>query len=41
MANKAKYANLVNHRRQLAYLRVGVVMLPKLDKVFRSLNRRK
>ena len=29
MANKAKLANLLNHKRQLKFLSMGVVMLPK------------
>lgn len=30
MANKSKEHNLKNHKRQLAYLAIGKVMLPTL-----------
>ena len=35
MANRAKLANLLNHKRQLKYLSRGVVMLPKKRDVIR------
>lgn len=37
MANKAKLANLLNHKRQLKFLGRGVVMLPKKRDVIRSI----
>lgn len=30
MANRAKIHNIKNHKRQMAYLETGVVMLPTL-----------
>ena len=41
MASRAKEANIANHKRQIAYLREGVVMIPKLDKIFKLPKRRK
>ena len=41
MANRAKYHNEANHRRQVAYLREGIVMIPRLDKIFKLPKRRK
>ena len=35
MSNRAREANRANHNRQLAYLREGIVMIPKLDKIFK------
>lgn len=41
MSNRAREANRANHNRQLAYLREGIVMIPKLDKIFKLPKRRK
>jgi len=35
MANRNKLTNILNHRRQLAYLAEGIVMIPKLDPIFK------
>lgn len=37
MANKAKLANLLNHKRQIEFLSKGIVMLPRKRDVIRSL----
>lgn len=37
MANKAKLANLLNHKRQIEFLSKGIVMLPKKRDVIRSI----
>lgn len=37
MANRAKLANLLNHKRQIEFLSKGVVMLPKKRDVIRRI----
>lgn len=37
MANRAKNHNRLNHKRQLAYLAMGVVMLPKKGEIIREI----
>ena len=37
MANRAKHANLLNHKRQIEFLSKGIVMLPKKRDVIRSI----
>lgn len=37
MANRAKLANLLNHKRQIEFLSKGVVMLPKKRDVIRGI----
>lgn len=42
MANRAKSANALNHRRQMSFLRKGIVMIPKLtpfEKMYNKSNR--
>jgi len=37
VANRAKHANLLNHKRQIEFLSKGIVMLPKKRDVIRSI----
>ena len=37
MANKAKLANLLNHKRQIEFLSKGIVMLPRKRDVIRRI----
>ena len=37
MANRAKLANLLNHKRQLKFLGRGVVMLPRKRDLIRRI----
>lgn len=41
MANRARYANIVNHGRQMEYLRHGIVMLPKEEPKRRARGHRR
>ncbi|MBP5597135.1 MAG: hypothetical protein J6Y02_17265 [Pseudobutyrivibrio sp.] len=40
MANRAGFANIANHGRQMEYLRHGIVMLPKEDPKRKARRRR-